>query len=54
MAQNKHEIQAIRAELDTRPRHRFGKNFMIDGNLVRLIAEADDAGGEKQLFLRRA
>jgi 16S rRNA (adenine1518-N6/adenine1519-N6)-dimethyltransferase len=42
VAQTKHEIQAILAELDTQPRHRFGQNFMIDGNLVRLIAEAGE------------
>jgi 16S rRNA (adenine1518-N6/adenine1519-N6)-dimethyltransferase len=42
VAQTKHEIQAILAALDTQPRHRFGQNFMIDGNLVRLIAEAGE------------
>jgi 16S rRNA (adenine1518-N6/adenine1519-N6)-dimethyltransferase len=42
VAQTKHEIQAILAQLDTQPRHRFGQNFMIDGNLVRLIAEAGE------------
>jgi 16S rRNA (adenine1518-N6/adenine1519-N6)-dimethyltransferase len=42
VAQTKHEIQAILAELGTQPRHRFGQNFMIDGNLVRLIAEAGE------------
>ena len=42
MAQTKHEIQAILAEAGTEPRHRFGQNFMIDGNLVRLVAEAGE------------
>jgi 16S rRNA (adenine1518-N6/adenine1519-N6)-dimethyltransferase len=42
MAQTKHQIQAILAEASAVPRQRFGQNFMIDGNLVRLIA---DAGG---------
>src|SRR5947199_6626212 len=47
MAQTKHEIQAILAEASTEPRHRFGQNFMIDGNLVRLVADAGEvAAGE--------
>jgi 16S rRNA (adenine1518-N6/adenine1519-N6)-dimethyltransferase len=41
MAQTKHEIQAILAEAGSSgPRHRFGQNFMIDQNLVRLVADA--------------
>ena len=40
MAQTKHEIQAMLAGAGTSPRHRFGQNFMIDQNLVRLVAEA--------------
>src|SRR5688500_8352772 len=40
MAQSKHEIQALLADAGTGPRHRFGQNFMIDQNLVRLVAEA--------------
>ncbi len=42
MAQSKHEIEALLAEAGSHPRHRFGQNFMIDQNLVRLVA---DAGG---------
>src|SRR5438874_12041347 len=43
MAQTKHEIQAILAEAGSSgPRHRFGQNFMIDGNLVRLVADAGE------------
>src|SRR4051812_38665382 len=42
MAQSKHEIQSLLAGAGTEPRHRFGQNFMIDQNLVRLVA---DAGG---------
>ena len=42
MAQTKTEIQAILAEASTEPRHRFGQNFMIDGNLVRLVADAGE------------
>lgn len=42
MAQSKHEIQAMLAEASTEPRHRFGQNFMIDMNLVRLVAEAGE------------
>src|SRR3954468_5841041 len=40
VAQTKHEIQSLLAEADSHPRHRFGQNFMIDQNLVRLVAEA--------------
>src|SRR3712207_4751856 len=40
MAQSKHEIQSLLAEANSHPRHRFGQNFMIDQNLVRLVADA--------------
>lgn len=40
MAQTKAEIQRLLAEANTAPRHRFGQNFMIDANVVRLIADA--------------
>ena len=40
MAQTKHEIQSLLDEARSHPRHRFGQNFMIDQNLVRLVAEA--------------
>jgi 16S rRNA (adenine1518-N6/adenine1519-N6)-dimethyltransferase len=40
MAQTKHQIQALLAEAGSEPRHRFGQNFMIDNNLVRLVADA--------------
>jgi 16S rRNA (adenine1518-N6/adenine1519-N6)-dimethyltransferase len=40
VAQSKHEIQALLAEALSHPRHRFGQNFMIDQNLVRLVADA--------------
>jgi 16S rRNA (adenine1518-N6/adenine1519-N6)-dimethyltransferase len=42
MSQTKHEIQAILASANTEPRHRFGQNFMIDQNLVRVVAEAGE------------
>src|SRR5947207_5430630 len=42
MAQTKHEIQALLAGASTGPRQRFGQNFMIDQNLVRLVAEAGE------------
>ena len=42
MAQTKNEIRAILAAAETEPRHRFGQNFMIDGNLVRLVADAGE------------
>ena len=40
MAQTKHEIRAILARVGSEPRQRFGQNFMIDQNLVRLVADA--------------
>jgi 16S rRNA (adenine1518-N6/adenine1519-N6)-dimethyltransferase len=40
VAQTKHEIQALLDDANSHPRHRFGQNFMIDQNLVRLVAEA--------------
>src|SRR6478752_3200888 len=42
VAQTKHEIQSLLAEANSHPRHRFGQNFMIDGNLVRLVADAGE------------
>src|SRR5579862_9554736 len=44
MAQTKHQIEAILSEAGTHPRHRFGQNFMIDQNLVRLVADAGELG----------
>lgn len=44
MAQTKAEIQQLLAGVETGPRHRFGQNFMIDGNLVRAIAAAGQVG----------
>ncbi|HEX8324854.1 MAG TPA: 16S rRNA (adenine(1518)-N(6)/adenine(1519)-N(6))-dimethyltransferase RsmA [Tepidisphaeraceae bacterium] len=40
MAQTKQQIQAVLAAAGSHPRHRFGQNFMIDGNLVRAIADS--------------
>lgn len=40
LAQTKHDIQAILEAAGSHPRHRFGQNFMIDQNLVRIIAGA--------------
>lgn len=42
MAQTKKEIQSLLAGANTNPRHRFGQNFMIDGNLVRVVADAGE------------
>src|SRR5437763_1523613 len=42
MSQTKHQIEALLAEAGAQPRHRFGQNFMIDRNLVRLVAEAGE------------
>ena len=40
VAQTKHEIQHLLAQAGSQPRHRFGQNFMIDQNLVRVVADA--------------
>ncbi len=40
MAQSKQQIQAILAQIGGEPRHRFGQNFMIDQNLVRIVADS--------------
>ncbi|MDB5297935.1 MAG: rsmA [Phycisphaerales bacterium] len=43
MAQSKSEIQSLLSGVNaTGPRHRFGQNFMVDGNLVRLVADAGE------------
>src|SRR5258706_2983968 len=38
--QTKQQIQALLAQVGLSPRHRFGQNFMIDQNLLRLVADA--------------
>ncbi|WP_428939882.1 16S rRNA (adenine(1518)-N(6)/adenine(1519)-N(6))-dimethyltransferase RsmA [Fontivita pretiosa] len=40
MAQTKSQIQKYLEQAGTGPRQRFGQNFMIDQNLVRLIAQS--------------
>ena len=40
MAQTKQQIQSLLDAAGTKPRHRFGQNFMIDQNLVRIVADA--------------
>ncbi|HEY8666830.1 MAG TPA: 16S rRNA (adenine(1518)-N(6)/adenine(1519)-N(6))-dimethyltransferase RsmA [Tepidisphaeraceae bacterium] len=40
MPQSKQEIRQFLDDAETAPRHRFGQNFMIDQNLVRLVADA--------------
>ncbi len=42
MAQTKKEIQSHLETAGSQPRHRFGQNFMIDQNLVRLITAAGE------------
>jgi 16S rRNA (adenine1518-N6/adenine1519-N6)-dimethyltransferase len=42
MAQTKQEIVQQLAGAGTKPRHRFGQNFMIDQNLVRIVADAGE------------
>lgn len=40
MAQTKTQILSLLGQVGAKPRHRFGQNFMIDGNLVRAVADA--------------
>ncbi len=40
MAQSRKEIESHLRALGTHPKHRFGQNFMTDGNIVRQIADA--------------
>lgn len=40
MAQTKTTITSLLSAAGTQPKHRFGQNFMVDQNLVRVIAEA--------------
>ncbi len=42
MPQTPTEIRTLLADASTRPKHRFGQNFMVDANLVRLVADAGD------------
>src|SRR6185436_8704610 len=42
MSQTKRDIQALLSAAGTEPRYRFGQNFMIDQNLVRLVADAGE------------
>ena len=44
MSQTKHEIQALLSSVNASPRYRFGQNFMIDQNLVRIVADAGEIG----------
>jgi 16S rRNA (adenine1518-N6/adenine1519-N6)-dimethyltransferase len=44
VAQTKHQIQDLLASISAEPRKRFGQNFMIDQNLLRLVAEAGRIG----------
>ncbi|MGH7175830.1 MAG: 16S rRNA (adenine(1518)-N(6)/adenine(1519)-N(6))-dimethyltransferase RsmA [Tepidisphaeraceae bacterium] len=42
MAQTKHEIHTLLESIGVSPRKRFGQNFMIDQNLVRVVADAGE------------
>ena len=46
VAQTKRQIEAALEQAGMHPRHRFGQNFMIDANLVRLIADSGEIGPE--------
>lgn len=44
MAQTKQQILALLSGAGAEPRRRFGQNFMIDQNLVRIVADAGSIG----------
>jgi 16S rRNA (adenine1518-N6/adenine1519-N6)-dimethyltransferase len=44
--QTKREIQALLEQIGRRPVHRLGQNFMIDGNLLRLVAAAGEIAAD--------
>lgn len=46
MAQSKHQIQAMLSQANAGPRRQFGQNFMIDQNLVRLVADAGQVSAD--------
>jgi 16S rRNA (adenine1518-N6/adenine1519-N6)-dimethyltransferase len=47
MSQTKQEIRMLLDAVNPNgPRHRFGQNFMIDQNLVRLVAEAGELSAQ--------
>jgi 16S rRNA (adenine1518-N6/adenine1519-N6)-dimethyltransferase len=46
MPQSKHEIRELLSSVGTEPRKRFGQNFMIDQNLVRVVADAGMISGD--------
>ncbi len=50
MPQTKHEIQSLLSSAGMQPRHRFGQNFMIDQNLVRVIADAGNVQAGDQVL----
>ena len=42
MPQTKNEIRDLLSGIEASPQHRLGQNFMIDGNLVRVVAAAGE------------
>ena len=46
VSQTKTEIQSLLAEAHAAPLHRFGQNFMIDRNLVRVVAESAEISAD--------
>ena len=55
MVQTKREIEALLTSAGLRPKRRFGQNFLIDGNLMRiLVASADLAPSDVVVSLNGA
>lgn len=50
MAQSRKEIESHLRALGTHPKHRFGQNFMTDGNIVRQIADAAELRPHDQVI----
>src|SRR6266566_8674933 len=48
--QTKQQIQSLLAQAGLSPRHRFGQNFMIDQNLLRIVADAGNPGADDTII----
>ncbi|NIA20748.1 MAG: ribosomal RNA small subunit methyltransferase A [Anaerolineaceae bacterium] len=51
MPQTLTEIQQLLAARDLQPNHRLGQNFLIDGNLMRMIVEAAELDASRDVVL---
>ncbi len=50
MPHTKQQIESFLAEFDVSPRHRWGQNFLIDLNLMRLLVDAAELKGNETIL----